>query len=203
VKSRQRGKSGSWGGVEEVTKRLRKSGPVLEEKVDRAGSSSSSGGAGGAGGGAGGGRRGRSKYRTRRRVSGSSLAERLSSQSGGKMSPSIKKLDCFSPMLCHCKVACTNSTISLMFGCKKYRQQDEDSGSPPDQSSPQLTDEAPGPELVQVAQKNISEIENVYGFVAHSHISPMKVSPGDALRTPSVVSSLAMLSASCVRTRKE
>lgn len=29
-----------------------------------------------------------------------------------------KKVDCFSPMLCHCKVACTNSTISLMFGCK-------------------------------------------------------------------------------------
>lgn len=87
----------------------------------RAGSSSSSGGAGGGGGGgggAGGGRRGRSKYRSRRRVSGSSLAERLSCHSGEKMSPSIKKLDCFSPMLCHCKVACTNSTISLMFGCK-------------------------------------------------------------------------------------
>uniref|UniRef100_A0A3Q4I680 Discs large MAGUK scaffold protein 1b n=1 Tax=Neolamprologus brichardi TaxID=32507 RepID=A0A3Q4I680_NEOBR len=33
------------------------------------------------------------------------------------MSPS-KKVECFSPMLCHCKVACTNSTISLMFGCK-------------------------------------------------------------------------------------
>ncbi|CAN0296321.1 unnamed protein product [Lampetra fluviatilis] len=30
-------------------------------------------------------------------------------------------LDCFSPMLCHCKLACTNSTISLMFGCKLPR----------------------------------------------------------------------------------
>ncbi|XP_016364042.1 discs large homolog 1-like protein isoform X10 [Sinocyclocheilus rhinocerous] len=146
----------------------------------RAGSSSSSGGAGGGGGaegggGAGGGRRGRSKYRSRRRVSGSSLAERLSCHSGEKMSPSIKKLDCFSPMLCHCKVACTNSTISLMFGCKKYRHHDEDTGSPQEQSSPQFTDEAPGPELVQVAEKNLSQIENVHGYVAHAHISPMKV----------------------------
>ncbi|XP_016305095.1 discs large homolog 1-like protein isoform X7 [Sinocyclocheilus anshuiensis] len=146
----------------------------------RAGSSSSSGGAGGGGGvggggGAGGGRRGRSKYRSRRRVSGSSLAERLSCHSGEKMSPSIKKLDCFSPMLCHCKVASTNSTISLMFGCKKYRHHDEDTGSPQEQSSPQFTDEAPGPELVQVAEKNLSQIENIHGYVAHAHISPMKV----------------------------
>ncbi|XP_073772656.1 discs large homolog 1-like protein isoform X10 [Danio rerio] len=143
----------------------------------RAGSSSSSGGAGGGGGGgggAGGGRRGRSKYRSRRRVSGSSLADRLSCHSGEKMSPSIKKLDCFSPMLCHCKVACTNSTISLMFGCKKYRHQDEDTGSPQEPSSPQFTDDTPGPELVQVAEKSLSQIENVHGFVAHSHISPMK-----------------------------
>ncbi|XP_051554924.1 discs large homolog 1-like protein isoform X18 [Myxocyprinus asiaticus] len=146
----------------------------------RAGSSSSSGGAGGGGGagecgGAGCGRRGRSKYRSRRRVSGSSVAERLSCNSSEKMSANIKKLDCFSPMLCHCKVACTNSTISLMFGCKKYRHHDEDTGSPQEQSSPQLTDEAPRPELVQVAEKNLSQIENVHGYVAHAHISPMKV----------------------------
>ncbi|XP_051989213.1 discs large homolog 1-like protein isoform X11 [Xyrauchen texanus] len=146
----------------------------------RAGSSSSSGGAGGGGfagggGGAGGGRRGRSKYRLRRRVSGSSVAERLSCHSSEKMSPSIKNLDCFSPMLCHCKVACTNSTISLMFGCKKYRHHDEDTGSQQEQSSPQLTDETPGPELVQVAEKSLSQIENVHGYVAHAHISPMKV----------------------------
>ncbi|XP_008273929.1 discs large homolog 1-like protein isoform X7 [Stegastes partitus] len=89
------------------------------------------------------------------------------------MSPSMKKVECFSPMLCHCKVACTNSTISLMFGCKKYRHHDEDS-SPQDQSSPQLTEEAGGPELVQVAEKNLSQIENVHGYVTHAHISPMK-----------------------------
>ncbi|KAI4829522.1 hypothetical protein KUCAC02_023562 [Chaenocephalus aceratus] len=33
-------------------------------------------------------------------------------------------------MLCHCKVACTNNTISLMFGCKKYRCQEEEGASP-------------------------------------------------------------------------
>ncbi|XP_053342091.1 discs large homolog 1-like protein isoform X5 [Clarias gariepinus] len=140
----------------------------------RAGSTSSSGGGGGGGagaGGGGGGRRGRSRQRSRlRRVSASSLAENVNE----KMSPGVKKLDCFSPMLCHCKVACTNSTISLMFGCKKYKHQDED-GSPQEQSSPQLTDDTPGPELVQVAEKNISQIENVHGYVAHAHISPMKV----------------------------
>ncbi|XP_030016582.1 discs large homolog 1-like protein isoform X11 [Sphaeramia orbicularis] len=108
------------------------------------------------------------------------------------MSPGMKKVECFSPMLCHCKVACTNSTISLMFGCKKYRHHDEDS-SPQDQSSPQLTEEAGGPELVQVSEKNISQIENVHGYVSHAHISPMKANPPpvvvntDSLDTPPYV----------------
>ncbi|XP_051554915.1 discs large homolog 1-like protein isoform X10 [Myxocyprinus asiaticus] len=57
---------------------------------------------------------------------------------------------------------------------QKYRHHDEDTGSPQEQSSPQLTDEAPRPELVQVAEKNLSQIENVHGYVAHAHISPMK-----------------------------
>ncbi|XP_072219463.1 discs large homolog 1-like protein isoform X6 [Leuresthes tenuis] len=57
---------------------------------------------------------------------------------------------------------------------QKYRHHDEDS-SPQEQSSPQLTEEAGGPELVQVAEKNLSQIENVHGYVTHAHISPMKV----------------------------
>nr|XP_020479569.1 disks large homolog 1-like isoform X2 [Monopterus albus] len=57
---------------------------------------------------------------------------------------------------------------------QKYRHHDEDS-SPQDQSSPQLTEEAGGPELVQVAERNLSQIENVHGYVTHAHISPMKV----------------------------
>ncbi|XP_051554925.1 discs large homolog 1-like protein isoform X19 [Myxocyprinus asiaticus] len=60
---------------------------------------------------------------------------------------------------------------------QKYRHHDEDTGSPQEQSSPQLTDEAPRPELVQVAEKNLSQIENVHGYVAHAHISPMKANP--------------------------
>ncbi|XP_061776639.1 discs large homolog 1-like protein isoform X4 [Nerophis ophidion] len=57
----------------------------------------------------------------------------------------------------------------------KYRHHDEDSSPQEDQSSPQLTEEAGGPELVQVAEKNLSQIENVHGYVTHAHISPMKV----------------------------
>ncbi|XP_035276981.1 discs large homolog 1-like protein isoform X14 [Anguilla anguilla] len=59
---------------------------------------------------------------------------------------------------------------------QKYRQQDEDT-SPPENSSPQLAGEAQGPELVQVSEKSLSQIENVHGFVSRSHISPMKANP--------------------------
>lgn len=63
---------------------------------------------------------------------------------------------------------------------QKYGHHDEDS-SPQDQiqdqdeSSPQLTEETEGAELVQVAEKNLFQIENVHGYVSHTHISPMKV----------------------------
>lgn len=69
----------------------------------------------------------------------------------------------------------TSDTLpSLSTSIEKYRHQDEDTGSPQEPSSPLFTDDAPGPELVQVAEKSLSQIENVHGFVAHSHISPMK-----------------------------
>ncbi|XP_052403382.1 discs large homolog 1-like protein isoform X16 [Carassius gibelio] len=72
----------------------------------------------------------------------------------------------------------TSDTLpSLSTSIEKYRHHDEDTGSPQEQSSPQITDEAPGPELVQVAEKNLSQIENVHGYVAHAHISPMKANP--------------------------
>ncbi|XP_034790013.1 disks large homolog 2 isoform X11 [Pan paniscus] len=90
------------------------------------------------------------------------------------MSPVVKDPDCFTPMICHCKVACTNNTLSLMFGCK-YRYQDED--APHDHSLPRLTHEVRGPELVHVSEKNLSQIENVHGYVLQSHISPLKASP--------------------------
>ncbi|XP_051752216.1 disks large homolog 1 isoform X5 [Ctenopharyngodon idella] len=58
---------------------------------------------------------------------------------------------------------------------EKYRYQDEDTTSPPEHSSPHLPGDVRPPELVQVSEKNISQIENVHGYVSHSHISPMKV----------------------------
>ncbi|XP_068197714.1 discs large homolog 1-like protein isoform X2 [Antennarius striatus] len=68
----------------------------------------------------------------------------------------------------------TSDTLpSLSTSIEKYRHHDEDS-SPQDQSSPQLTEEVGGAELVQVAEKNLSQIQNVHGYVTHAHISPMK-----------------------------
>ncbi|XP_077361889.1 discs large homolog 1-like protein isoform X4 [Festucalex cinctus] len=70
----------------------------------------------------------------------------------------------------------TSDTLpSLSTSIEKYRHHDEDSSPPEERSSPQLTEEAGGPELVQVAEKNLSQIENVHGYVTHAHISPMKV----------------------------
>ncbi|XP_041849355.1 disks large homolog 1 isoform X12 [Melanotaenia boesemani] len=87
----------------------------------------------------------------------------------------------------------TSDTLpSLSTSIEKYRHHDEDS-SPQEQSSPQLTEEAGGPELVQVAEKNLSQIENVHGYVTHAHISPMKANPPpvvvntDSLDTPPYV----------------
>uniref|UniRef100_A0A8C2GIJ1 Disks large homolog 1 n=1 Tax=Cyprinus carpio TaxID=7962 RepID=A0A8C2GIJ1_CYPCA len=72
----------------------------------------------------------------------------------------------------------TSDTLpSLSTSIEVSVHHDEDTGSPQEQSSPQFTDEAPGPELVQVAEKNLSQIENIHGYVAHAHISPMKVGP--------------------------
>uniref|UniRef100_A0A673KEW2 Disks large homolog 1 n=1 Tax=Sinocyclocheilus rhinocerous TaxID=307959 RepID=A0A673KEW2_9TELE len=68
---------------------------------------------------------------------------------------------------------------------EKYRYQDEDTTSPPEHSSPHLPGDVRPPELVQVSEKNISQIENVHGYVSHSHISPMKVkSPSIPLASP-------------------
>ncbi|TNN21517.1 Discs large 1-like protein [Liparis tanakae] len=34
------------------------------------------------------------------------------------MSPPVRGLKCLSPVMCQCKVICSNRTLSLMFGCK-------------------------------------------------------------------------------------
>ncbi|XP_028277824.1 disks large homolog 2 isoform X13 [Parambassis ranga] len=58
----------------------------------------------------------------------------------------------------------------------QYHYQEDDS-PPLDQGFPRLTNEVRAPELVHVSEKNLSEIENVHGYVSHSHISPLKASP--------------------------
>ncbi|KAM8728515.1 discs large homolog 1-like protein isoform 9-T9 [Acanthopagrus schlegelii] len=78
-----------------------------------------------------------------------------------------------SPLLNEILITLAQAKRSPASDTQKYRHHDEDS-SPQDQSSPQLTEEAVGAELVQVAEKNLSQIQNVHGYVTHAHISPMK-----------------------------
>ncbi|XP_067890034.1 disks large homolog 2 isoform X2 [Heterodontus francisci] len=59
---------------------------------------------------------------------------------------------------------------------EKYDYQDEDT-PPHDYSLPRLTNEVKGPELVHVSEKNLSQVENILGYVSHAHISPLKASP--------------------------
>ncbi|XP_055501570.1 disks large homolog 1-like isoform X16 [Leucoraja erinacea] len=66
--------------------------------------------------------------------------------------------------------------ISLSPSAEKYRYQDDDA-SPQEHGSPQISNDVKGPELVHVSEKNISQIENIHGFVSQSHISPMKANP--------------------------
>uniref|UniRef100_A0A8C5UM67 Disks large homolog 1 n=1 Tax=Malurus cyaneus samueli TaxID=2593467 RepID=A0A8C5UM67_9PASS len=75
----------------------------------------------------------------------------------------------------------TSETLpsSLSPSVEKYRYQDEDT-PPQEHSSPHIANEVTGPELVHVSEKNLSQIENVHGFVSHSHISPVKVNGTDA-----------------------
>lgn len=73
-----------------------------------------------------------------------------------------------------CAVLCYILTWVKCFShLQQYNYQDEDS-PPHDQGFLRLTNEVT-PELVHVSEKNLSEIENVHGYVSHSHISPLKV----------------------------
>ncbi|XP_040205421.1 disks large homolog 1 isoform X14 [Rana temporaria] len=68
---------------------------------------------------------------------------------------------------------------------KKYRYQDDDLPSQ-EPSSPHILSDVRSPELVQVSEKNISQIENVHGLVSHSHISPLKSTDAGAPCPPIV-----------------
>ncbi|XP_050819863.1 disks large homolog 1 isoform X28 [Gopherus flavomarginatus] len=88
----------------------------------------------------------------------------------------------------------TSETLpsSLSPSIEKYRCQDED--TPPQEH----TNEVTVPELVHVSEKNLSQIENIHGFVSHSHISPVKANASpvlvntDALETPAYVNSVCL-----------
>ncbi|XP_054873114.1 disks large homolog 2 isoform X21 [Amphiprion ocellaris] len=62
---------------------------------------------------------------------------------------------------------------ALMNAPWQYHYQEDDSPHL-DQGFPRLTNKVRAPELVHVSEKNLSEIENVHGYVSHSHISPLK-----------------------------
>ncbi|XP_028450540.1 disks large homolog 1-like isoform X1 [Perca flavescens] len=62
----------------------------------------------------------------------------------------------------------------------QYHYQEDDSPSL-DHGFPRLTNEVRAPELVHISEKNLSEIENVHGYVSHSHISPLKIHLRDSL----------------------
>ncbi|XP_050015688.1 disks large homolog 1 isoform X2 [Alexandromys fortis] len=81
----------------------------------------------------------------------------------------------------------TSETLpsSLSPPIEKYRYQDEEI-PPPEHISPPVTNEVLGPELVHISEKNLSEIENVHGFVSHSHISPIKPTEAVCPSSPTV-----------------
>ncbi|XP_072266251.1 disks large homolog 1 [Pyxicephalus adspersus] len=70
----------------------------------------------------------------------------------------------------------TSETLPISLSGEKYRYPDDDLPSQ-EPSSPEILSDVRSPELVQVSEKNISQIENVHGLVSHSHISPLKDVP--------------------------
>ncbi|XP_060098861.1 disks large homolog 1 isoform X2 [Heteronotia binoei] len=73
----------------------------------------------------------------------------------------------------------TSETLpsSLSPATEKYHSQDEDPPSSLEHGCRQASGETAVPELVHVSGKNLSQVENVHGFVSHSHISPVKANP--------------------------
>ncbi|XP_029557116.1 disks large homolog 4 isoform X2 [Salmo trutta] len=88
------------------------------------------------------------------------------------MSPPGRNLKCPSPVMCQCKVICSNRTLSLMFGCKKYRYQDEE--TPPLEHSPAHLGQGKSAEMLHMSDKNLAAMEAMHGYTPHTHISPIK-----------------------------
>ncbi|XP_070839825.1 disks large homolog 4 isoform X4 [Chaetodon auriga] len=88
------------------------------------------------------------------------------------MSLPVRNLKCLSPVMCQCKVICSNRTLSLMFGCKKYRYQDEE--TPPLEHSPAHLAPGKSAEMLHMSDKNLAAMEAIHGYTPHTHISPVK-----------------------------
>uniref|UniRef100_A0A7N6A8Z9 Discs, large homolog 4a (Drosophila) n=1 Tax=Anabas testudineus TaxID=64144 RepID=A0A7N6A8Z9_ANATE len=89
------------------------------------------------------------------------------------MSLPVRNLKCLSPVMCQCKVICSNRTLSLMFGCKKYRYQDEE--TPPLEHSPAHLAPGKSAEMLHMSDKNLAAMEAIHGYTPHTHISPVKL----------------------------
>uniref|UniRef100_A0A671KSR5 Disks large homolog 4-like n=1 Tax=Sinocyclocheilus anshuiensis TaxID=1608454 RepID=A0A671KSR5_9TELE len=89
------------------------------------------------------------------------------------MSPPLRNLKCFSPVMCQCKLICSNRTLSLMFGCKKYRYQDEE--TPPLEHSPAHLAHSKSAEMLHMSDKNLAAMDTMHSYAPHTHISPIKV----------------------------
>ncbi|XP_030628948.1 disks large homolog 4 isoform X3 [Chanos chanos] len=88
------------------------------------------------------------------------------------MSPPERNCKCFSPVMCQCKIVCSKRTLSLMFGCKKYRYQDEE--TPPLEHSPAHLTQGKSGELLHLSDASHAPIDGVHGYASHPHISPVK-----------------------------
>ncbi|XP_053341385.1 disks large homolog 4 isoform X4 [Clarias gariepinus] len=88
------------------------------------------------------------------------------------MSPSWRNLKCLSPVMCQCKLVCSHRTLSLMFGCKKYRYQDEE--TPPLEHSPAHLAHSKSAEMLHMSDKNLAAMDTMHGYAPHTHISPVK-----------------------------
>ncbi|XP_060910742.1 disks large homolog 4-like isoform X6 [Labrus mixtus] len=88
------------------------------------------------------------------------------------MSLPVRNLKCLSPVMCQCKLICSNRTLSLMFGCKKYRYQDEE--TPPLEHSPAHLAPGKSAEMLHMSDKNLAAMEAIHGYTPHTHISPVK-----------------------------
>ncbi|XP_076842167.1 disks large homolog 4-like isoform X1 [Brachyhypopomus gauderio] len=88
------------------------------------------------------------------------------------MPPPKRHCKCCSPVVCQCKLECSNRTLTLTIGCKKYRYQDEE--TPPLEHSPAHLTAGKSGELLHLSDASHTPMDSLHGYVPHPHISPAK-----------------------------